>query len=298
MPTQPKPSERPKLQKDLAEALAAQETPRIKWKVIAQIAAAFAVLWVTAFIGVPFVGYWGVGVVAVLTVIALGFGAYVWRMTSRSAAILDIMKGATDEAGRQRAIEALSEGSRGGGGDAMKALARAQLLAQSDPNEAQRVLEGLDLNKVPALVQDDVRGQLAMLYLRNNRVNEARALTDGIRLDRRPDPRSKGLYAAVMAEALARTGSPEEARKLLETYSSADADGDEVRVMLLRAQVFTFMAQKKRGLAKQALDAMAAIEPGLLGAFLVKGSQPELMKLARQTLMESGGGPKVKFRRG
>jgi hypothetical protein len=129
-------------------------------------------------------------------------------------------------------------------------------------------------------------------------VNEARALTDGIRLDRRPDPRSKSLYAAVMAEALSRSGNPEEARKLLETYTPADADGDEVRVMLLRAQVFTFMAQKKRGLAKQALDAMAAIEPGLLGGFLVKGSQPELMKLARQTLMESGGGPKIKFKRG
>ncbi len=297
MPTQPsKEGERPKLQKDLAEALAAQETPRIKWKVIGQIAAAFAVLWVTAFMTVDFIGYWGVGVVGVLTLVALGFGFYVWRMTSRSAAILDIMKGATDDAGRQRALEALAQG--GGSGDAMKTLARAQLLAQSDPNEAQRVLEGLDLNKVPALVQDDVRGQLAMLYLRNNRVNEARALTDGIRLDRRPDPRSKGLYAAVMAEALARTGNPEEARKLLETYTPADADGDEVRVMLLRAQVFTFMAQKKRGLAKQALDAMAAIEPGLLGGFLVKGSQPELMKLARQTLMESGGGPKIKFRRG
>jgi len=287
-------STRPRLQTDLAEALAGQETPTVKWKVVAQIAAAFAVLWVTAFISVPFVGYWGVGVVGVLTLVAIGFGIYVFRMTRKSAAILDIMKGATDEAGRQRALEALGEG----GGDAMKVLARAQLLAQTDPVEAQRVLEGLDLNKVPAVVQDDVRGQLAMLYLRNNRVNEARALTDGIRLDRRPDPRSKGLYAAVMAEALARSGAPEEARKLLETYPPAEAAGDEVRVMLLRAQVFTFMAQKKRGLAKQALDAMAAIEPGLLGGFVYKGANPELVQLAKQSLTQSMGGPKVKWKRG
>lgn len=267
----------------------------MKWKVVAQIVAAFVVLWITAFIGVPFVGYWGVGVVGVLTLAAMGFGIYIWRMTSKSAAILDIMKSATDEAGRKRALDALAEG---GSGDAMKALARAQLLSQTDPVAAQEVLESLDLDKVPTVVQDDVRGQLAMLYLRNNRVNEARTLTDGIRLDRRPDPRSKGLYAAVMAEALARTGATEEARKLLETYPAAEAAGDEVRVMLLRAQVFTFMAQKKRGLAKQALDAMAQIEPGLLGGFVYKGASPELIKLAKQSLADNMGGPKVKWKRG
>jgi hypothetical protein len=287
-------SARPRLQTDLAEHLAAQETPSVKWKVVAQIAAAFAVLWVTAFIVKPMVGWWGVGVVAVLTVVALGFGVYVWRMTRKSAAIIDIMKGATDEAGRQRALEALAEG---GSGDAMKVLARSQLLAQTDPNEAQRVLEELDIEKVPTVVQDDVRGQLAMLYLRNNRVNDARKLTDGIRLDRRPDPRSKGLYAAVMAEALARSGAADDARKLLETYPPAEAAGDEVRVMLLRAQVFTFMAQKKRGLTTQALEQLAQIEPGLLGSFVYKGGNPELIALAKQVLMTHMGGPKVKYQR-
>lgn len=288
-------SERPRLQTDIAEQLASQETPRVKWKVVAQIAGAFAVLWVTAFITVPFVSYWGVGVVGVLTLVAIGFGIYIWRMTSKSAAIIDIMKSATDDAGRQRALDALAQG---GSGDAMKVLARAQLLAQTDPNEAQRVLEELDIDKVPNVVQDDVRGQLAMMYLRNNRVNDARKLTDGIRLDRRPDPRSKGLYAAVMAEALARTGAADEARKLFETYPPAEAASDEVRIMLLRAQVFTFMAQKKRGLAKQALDAMAAIEPGLLGGFVYKGASPELVALAKQSIMENMGGPKVKYKRG
>ena len=127
------PSKRPKLQTDLAAALAEQETPAIKWKAILQIAGAIAVLWVTAFILVPFVSYWGVGIVAVLTLVALGFGVYVWRLTTRSRAIIDIMKSAVDEQGRQRAIEALGADSK----DAMKALARAQLLGQSDPQEAQ-----------------------------------------------------------------------------------------------------------------------------------------------------------------
>jgi len=100
-----------------------------------------------------------------------------------------------------------------------------------------------------------------------------------------------------MAEAYARTGSPEEGRKLLETYSAEDNREDEVQVMLLRAQVFTFTALKKRGLAKRAIDRLAAIEPNLLGSFLVKGTSPELAKLARQALAEVGAGPKLKIKR-
>jgi Tetratricopeptide repeat len=230
----------------------------------------------------------------VLTSVAIGFGIYVWRLTSRSRAILDIMKQATDEGGRQRALEALSgEGQK----DAMKALARSQLLAQTDPLEAQKVLEAVDIKKAPTVLQDDLRAQLAMLYLRNGRTREARTLTDEIRLDRRPDAKSKGLYAAVMAEALARTGSGDEARKLLETYKPEESEHDEVRVMLLRSQVYTFVALKKRGLAKRAMDALCEVEPNLLGSFLLKGSQPEIAKLARQALAESGAAPKMKIKR-
>jgi hypothetical protein len=284
---------RTRLPTDLSEAIARQETPQIKAKPVLQILAALAVLWVTGFITVPFIGYWGVGVVGVLTLVAAGFGIYIWRMTSRSRAILEIMKGATDEPGRQRALEALSDQ----GGDVMKALAKAQLLAQTDAQAAQSTLEAIDLKKAPAVLQDDVRAQLAMLYLRNNRVREARALAENIRLDRRPDAKTKALYAALMAEAYARTGSPDEGRKLLETYSPEDNPQDEVQVMLLRAQVFTFSALKKRGLAKRAIDRLAAIEPNLLGSFLVKGTSPELAKLARQALAEVGAGPKLKIKR-
>jgi hypothetical protein len=287
-------SERTRLPTDLAEALSKQETPQIKWKVILQIAAGVAVLWVTAFMGVPFIGYWGVGVVAVLTSVVIGFGIYVWRMTARSRAILDIMKQATDEGGRERALAALSDST---GKDALKLIARAQLLSQTDPLEAQRTLEGIDLEKAPAILQDDVRAQLALLYLRNNRPRDARVLTDAIRLDRRPDAKSKGLYAAVMAESFARTGSPDEARKLLETYNADDDAYDEVRVMLLRAQVFTFIALKKLGLARRAMDGLVEIEPNLLGGFLIKGSPPDVGKLARQVLSEHGAGPKQKIKR-
>jgi hypothetical protein len=286
--------QRARLPTDIGEALAGQESPQLKLKPILQIAAALGVLWITAFVLVPLVGYWAVGVVAVLTSVAIGFGIYVWRLTSRSRAILDIMKQATDEGGRQRALDALaSDGDK----DAMKSLARAQILSQTDPLQAQRVLEAIDIKKTPTVLQDDVRAQLAMLYLRTGHTREARALSDEIRLDRRPDPKSKGLYAAVMAEALARSGSPDDARKLLETYNPDDSEHDEVRVMLLRAQVFTFVALKKRGLAKRAMDALCEIEPNLVGPFLLKGTSPELSKIARQSLADTGVGPKMKIKR-
>ena len=278
---------------DPAEALSQMETPQLKWKVMLQIAGAFAILWICAFMVVPWAGYWVVGVVGLLQLAAIGFGIYIWRLTSRQRAIVELMKGATDPEGRQRAIEQLGAGASK---DAMKALAQAQLLSNTDPAAAQKVLEEVDLEKAPAVVQDDVRSQLALMYLRNGRVKEARTLADSIRLDRQPNAKAKALYAAVIAECFARTGSADEARKLMETYDSADQSYAEVRLLLLRARVFTFMALKKRGLAKAAMDELAAIEPNVLGGFLQKGVSPELTKLARQVLAESGLGPKMKVR--
>jgi hypothetical protein len=241
------------------------------------------------------VGIWGIVFMGVLTVAAIGFGLYLWRMTSRQRAILDIMKGATDAEGRQRAIEAL--GGAGAGGDAMKAVAQAQLLAATDPAEAQKVLEGIDLKKAPMVVQDEVRAQLALLYLRNNRVREARALADEMRLDRQPQPKAKAFYAAIMAESFSRTGKADEAKKLLETYPDSDPAYQEVRPMLLRAQVFTYFQLKKRGMAKRAMDTLAEVEPGMLAAFMMKGTSPEIIALARQTLTSAGFAPKVKIKR-
>ena len=101
----------------------------------------------------------------------------------------------------------------------------------------------------------------------------------------------------LVAEAYARTGSDAEARKLLETYEPENADGDDVRAMLLRAQVYTFIAQKKRGRATQAMQALAQIEPNLVAAFVMKGNPPELMKLARQVLAGAGMAPKMQMKR-
>jgi hypothetical protein len=288
------PKKRSLTPKDPAEALAQIETPQIKWTVIAQIAGGLAVLWVTAFMAVPWISYVGVGIVGAITLAAIGFGIYIWRLTTRQRSILQIMKSATDDEGRKKALAELGEG---GGNDAMKSLAKAQLLAANDPAEAQRVLEGIDLKKAPMVVQDEVRAQLALMYLRNSRVREARALADEIRLDRQPQPKAKAFYAAIMAESFARTGKAEEAKKLLDTYSADDPAFVEVRVMLLRALVFTCIQLKKRGLAKRAMETLAEVEPGMVAAFTIKGTPPEIIALARQTLAQAGFAPKMKMKR-
>ena len=279
--------------KTAAEALSKLERPQVKWQMVAQIAGAFGILWLSAFMLQPYVGYWGVGVVGVLTVAAIGFGIYIYSWTRKSQAIVDIMKGATDAEGRRKALEQLAAGDSK---DALNALARAQILAQTDPNEAMKVLETVDLQAAPAMVQDDVRSQLGLLYLRVNRVRDARILADEIRLDRQSNSKAKAMYAAVMAESFARTGKLDEARNLLDTYKADDPEYGEIAALLLRAQVYTYVGLKKRGLAKKAMENMAAIEPNLLGAFVQKGTSPELMKLAREVLADVGAIPRVKFR--
>lgn len=275
-------------------ALVQLETPRLRWKVVAQIAGAFAAIWLTAFLVVPYLGYWGVGVSGLLTVVALGFGVYVWRLTRKSTAIVDILRTATDAKGRQEALARLQ--ADGKPNDAMNALAQAQLMASDDPQGAVAILESIDLKKAPTVLQDDVRANLALLYLALQRLREARALVDQLQLHRQPQPKAKAMYAAVMAEAFARTGNAVEAKTLLETYRADDGEYAEVRPLLLRAQVYTYTATKNRGLAQNAMAALAAIDPMLLAPFTQRGINPELANFARAVLSKSGVIPKAKMR--
>ena len=82
--------------KDASEAFENIEQPTLKWRTIAIIVVAFVVLWVTAFMiqGYDEDGVFGwvvIGVVGALTVAAIGFGIYVWRLTRKSRGIVDIL---------------------------------------------------------------------------------------------------------------------------------------------------------------------------------------------------------------
>jgi len=70
-PAAPKP-------RDPSEALEAMERPTIKWKIVVQVAIGLAVLWALAIGLEPWIGWWGVGVVGVLTAVVVGFALYLW----------------------------------------------------------------------------------------------------------------------------------------------------------------------------------------------------------------------------
>ncbi len=276
-----------KLKAPTAEAgqkqLADIETPGVKWNIVLQIGAALVALWVFAFLLVPYVGYWGVGAVGVLTALAAGFGVYLYTLTQRSRRVVEILKSATDDASRKAAIEKLAEGK---GDDALAALARAQLVARDDPKQAMEILEGIDLGKAGAMAEDEVRSNLAYLYLVHNRAKDARPLVDKLKLDRGPNAKVKAMYAAVSAETLARTGSAPEAKKIVESYRADDPEIGELAPMLYRAQVYTFFGTKNRGLARKAMIALAMVDPNHLAAFMAKGSSADMQAMAREVLTE------------
>ncbi len=280
----------------MGEALDQIEQPKMNWKVLGLIGLALAVLWVIAGILQPNIGNIGFIVAGVLTLIALGFLVWIWRLTRKSADIANILKGATDKESRLAALEQLRARQSPGGKDALNAIAQAQLVAQENPGEAIRILEAIDLDKAPAMVQDDVRANLAMFYLMHGRARDARALADDIRLDRQPQARAKAMYAAVVAESFARTGKAEEARKLLETFDPADKEFGQVSGMLLRAQVYTYTATKKRGRAREAMERLLQVDPNMVAAFVQKGQRPEVARLAKQVLASAGALPKQKMR--
>jgi hypothetical protein len=270
---------------DASAAIAQAETPKIKWNVVAQIAVAAIVVWALAIGSIPYVDYWGVGIVAVLTAVLIGFGVYVWRLTRKQQRLVAVLRGATDDEGRRAAIARLeAEGTK----DAMAALARSQLMLRDDPKQAMAVLEGIDLKKEPGAVQDEVRANLAFLYLMQNRPKDARPLADELRLDRQPNPKAKAMYAAVIAESFARTGKPDESKKLLETYKADDPEYGEVQLVLLRAQVYTYLATKNRGLMRKAMQRIAERDPNQLAPFAMKGASPELQQAVRDVLSEAG----------
>jgi hypothetical protein len=278
------------------------ETPQIKWNVVGQIAAVVVVVWIFAFLLVPYVGYWGVGVVAVLTIALLGFGVYVWNLTRKQGRLVEILREATtDEAGRKAAIEKLAAA---GDSDAANAMMRAQLVARDDPDEAIRILEGIELHKADATIRDDVRSNLALFYLSSNRVKDARAVADQIQYDAGPTAKQKALYAAVVAEAKARTGQAQDAKRILEGVKADDAELTELLPVILRAQVFTFFGTKNRGLARKAMQSLVALDPNLLAPFLMQKpttpEQVEMQKAAREVLTAANfqTKPKTKMMRG
>ncbi|HEY8429030.1 MAG TPA: hypothetical protein VIL20_11675, partial [Sandaracinaceae bacterium] len=92
--------------KDPSKAFENLERPTIKWRTIGIIVAAFVVLWITSLMIQSYSAgaWWGwvpVGIVGAVTIAAIGFGIYIWRLTTKSRGIVDILAEAKDEEGRK-----------------------------------------------------------------------------------------------------------------------------------------------------------------------------------------------------
>lgn len=281
---------------EITQEQANPEQPRIRWQVVGLVAGGLAIAWlITSSVAQSYGAWWPYLIPAALTLIVGGFGIYITLLMRKSSKLMDIMRRAQDPEGRKAALAELASGDSK---DAMNAVARAQLHAQDgDHNAAIEVLEAIDIDKAPTMVQDDVRAQLGLLYLATGKIQKARSLSDEIRLDRQPNAEAKSMYAAVVAESFARTGNAAEAKKLMETYKASDPAYGKTRPLLLRAQVFTFTATKNRGLAKKAMEELAAIDPNQLAAFVAgKGVPPELRDAARGVLTGMGAIPKQRMK--
>lgn len=283
----------------LEKALSEIEQPKMNWKVIGQIALVFVVLWVLAGMAEPYIGIWGFVVVGIVTAIALGFAIYVWRLMRKSSGLMNILKGATDAEGRRDAIAQLDAK----GDDAMAQMAKAQLVAQEDPKEAMRILESIDLDKAPKVVQTDVRAQLGMMYLMKNRVKDARKLADDMEINPQAGEKQQAMYAAVMCEAFARSGETDRAERILKDYDPQNASYEDMRALLYRAHIYLAMKQKNKGRARTYMMHLARLDINQLGAFVQEGANPQMKKLAMEAIRKvrkaDGESPlqKVHYRR-
>jgi hypothetical protein len=260
--------------------------PGLQWKNLAVVGGVLAVLWLIAF---ATTGYIMKIVAGVLTLVVVGLLLYVFRWARKQREMMELLQGA--QASPQARKEALAKlaAKEGADKDVMNAIARAQLEAQEDPDKALATLEGVDLKKVPAPMADDVRAFRAQLYLMGGRAREARELADEIKLSNASAAESRGMMAATVAEAWARTGKHKEALDLLQTIKPEDPDYANARVPLLFARIYASFAAAQRENVKRDMGALLKQDINLLGRFVApKAKVPlELQKLARDVLQRS-----------
>lgn len=258
------------------------EMPKIKVQNLAIGAAILVAIWGLVIASGSKVA---LGVVAALTVALAVAAAWVWRFITKQQALMKIaQKGTASPEGRE---EALKELAAAGDKDVMNVVLRAQLEAQTDPDQALATLDKIDLKKVPALALDQVRGLKAQLLLLNGRLDDASALCADIQPSKTQDVSARGMLAATVAETWARSGRAKEARELLATISPDDAAYAQSRVPLLFARIFANFAETKNGLVKKDLTAVAKENVNLLGRFLDPRfkAAPELMRMAQEIAM-------------
>ncbi|MBL8601952.1 MAG: hypothetical protein JNK72_08510 [Myxococcales bacterium] len=270
-----------------AAAPGAPAMPEIQWKNLLWVAVPLVLLWALVIASGSKIA---ITVMAVLTGVIVGGGIYLYRLFERQKKLASLMqKASASPEGRKEVLAQLSGSDADK--DVMNAVVKAQLEAQDDPEKALDTLNAIDMKKVPALMLDDVRGLKAQLLLLLGKTREAGEICDTIEVSRAQQPESRGMLAATVAEAWARSHKEKEAEGLLETFKPDDAAYAKVRVPLLFARIFVNFANKKKELVRKDMLTLVKEDPNYLGRFMHPKFKvhPELQQIATDVLQRDPG---------
>jgi hypothetical protein len=272
---------------------AAEERPPVDLKKIyLRVGAVALIVWIIAFI-VP--GWIPKAIAGALSVASVGVLIWLDRYVKKTTALGAILKGADSQEGRQKALEQISQQFKKG--DTQAIIAKAQLQMQDDPRAALATLEAINLDKELAPVAGQIRAMRAMIHLTLGETAEARALADKLDLGKQQEPKTRVMFAAVAAEAWARTGQAQKAVDTMDLFNPEDPDMADMRAQLWRSRAFAYAATNDvKGVAR-AVKKMAEISPQLLGMFVgQKKVHPLLEKEAKQVVMRMGIVPRKMVR--
>jgi hypothetical protein len=259
------------------------------WKaILVRVGAVAAVLWVIAFIVPGTAGTWLKGGVGVLTVVAAG--ALVWfkRYITRTQQLGAILQNAASGADKEAAIKQIEQ--QFGTSDAQAAMAKAQLELQLNQIDAAlATLSAIDLTRQMVPIADQVRAMRATIHLSRGEVKEARVLVDAFELGKQQDNKTRAMLVAVAAEAWARTGMAQKASDQLSLFNPEDPEYADLRVQMLRARAHVCIHRDDVRGAQNALQALAATNPFLMGMFAGQKHVHPLLEREARKLAEKAG---------
>ncbi len=231
-----------------------------------------------------------IGIPAIVTVGLVLVVVYAVRQAQKARGVANILSKVESADDRKAAIAQIETSFKKK--DPAAVFAKAQLELQEDPKKALKTLEQIDLEKSQGLIADEARAQRAMIHLLMGEVSEARPLADGIQLSRHQEPKSRAMLAAVIGEALSRSG---QAKKGLETLEALDPEDEvfaDLRPQLYRAFAFAFAHTGDTKGMRRMLRKLMEQDIRLLAGFMAKRTHPLLQKEAKKLLAQSGQMPR------
>lgn len=284
---------RDEVQQELRELSQEPEKPAADLsKIYLRGGALVAVAWIIAAILRHWIGFALCGALTVAAVVGV---FWLKRYMAKTQALGTILKGADTQEGRKAALERINTEFKKG--DTQAVIAKAQLQMQDDPRAALVTLEAVNLDKELGPIAGQLRAMRAMIHLTLGETAEARALADKLDLGKQQEPKTRVMFAAVAAEAWARTGAGRKAVDTLDLFNPEADDMGELRAQLWRSRAFAYAAvNDTKGIAR-AVKRLATINPHLLGMFVgQKKVHPLLEREAKQVVMQLGIVPRKTIR--